>query len=47
MNKIRACFSLKPSSVKLLKDNSGIATSSAFLDYLIEKSLAKKERKHD
>jgi len=42
MNKIRVCFSLTPQSVKLLNDNKGIATTSAYLDDLIEKLLLKK-----
>lgn len=44
MAKIRVCFSLKESNVKLLNKSKGIATLSAYLDYLIEKSLCKREK---
>lgn len=45
MNKVRTSFSLKPENVKLLNDAKGIASVSAYLDYLIERELSKKGRK--
>jgi len=42
-NKVSKCFTLKPENIRLLRENQGIATTSAYLDFLIEKSLAKKQ----
>lgn len=42
MSTIRVCVSIKSKNLKLLDKSKGIATRSAYLDYLIEKSLAKK-----
>ena len=39
LKKIPVCFTLKPKNVKLLKNASGIATASAFLDCMIERVL--------
>ena len=41
--KISMCFTLKPENIKLLKENQGIASKSAYLDFIIEKSLSKKQ----
>ena len=43
-NKIQACFTLKPKNIKLLKEKSGIATTSAYLDYIIEQYFSKEDK---
>lgn len=43
MNVVRVCVSLKKSNLKLLDGSKGIATRSAFLDYLIENALGEKQ----
>lgn len=40
-NKIPVCFTLKPDNVRLLKEKSGIATTSAYLDFIIEQYFSK------
>jgi len=45
-NKIQVCFTLKPENIKLLKEKAGIATTSAYLDDLIEKTLSKRRRRN-
>ena len=42
MNVIRVCVSLKKKNLKFLDDSKGIATRSAYLDFLIEKALMNK-----
>ena len=42
MSKVRVCFSLKKENIKLLNESKGIATLSAYVDYLIEQNLSKK-----
>jgi len=39
MTSVRICVSLKKKNLKLLDNSKGIATRSAYLDFLIEKEL--------
>lgn len=39
MNVVRVCISLKKKNLKLLDNFKGIATRSAYLDFLIEKEF--------
>lgn len=43
MNVSRICVSLKKKNLKLLDDSKGIATRSAYLNFLIEKELLHKD----
>lgn len=41
MVKVRTSFTLKQENLDLLKDNQGIATKSAFLDFIIAEYFSK------